>query len=157
MSHSLSKWNTIIFLGQMLLLAVVTGMTYLTQASAQKAVLVGLGSIVVLTILNASGAMRQEREVVYDLSIGNACGIVAALCFTLATMHYGTVPTNVFTGCFFGGVLFLGISIAMAIFAARSARALGVRQPMLALVVAAAPLGIGPLFGRRVGMSPAAY
>ena len=145
MSQTLSKWNMAIFLGQVFLLVVVTGMTLIAHASAQEAVIIGLGSVIVFTALNAAGAMKQERWIVYDLSIGNACGLVSVFFLVLAGINYGSVPTNVATTCFVGGVLFLWASVAMAVSAARIAATLKAREPMRTLILMAAPLGIGPI------------
>ena len=148
MSHTLGKWNTMIFLGQVGLLAVVAVVAYVTQVGVQATVMVGLGGITVLTVLHAMGAMKQERDIVYDLSIGNASGLVSLTFFILAAINYGNVPANVAAGCLLGGMFFLVISVALAVSAARVAKSLGAQQKMWELVLAAAPLGVGLLLGR---------
>lgn len=145
MSSMLIRWNTIIFIGQTVLLAVVAGMAYLTHASAQNTVLIGLLSIVVLTAMNTAGTKKTEMAIVFDLSISNACGFVAVFFLVLALINYGSVPANVATTCFIGGAIFLCASVAAAVSAARVAKTFGAEQRMWALVLAAAPLGIGPI------------
>lgn len=138
MSQTLGGWNRRIFLGQVVLLAVVVAVSYVTRA----AVLVGLGSLVVLTALHAVGAMKQERGIVLDLSIGNACGLVSLLFFISAIAGDGSVPSVV------AGLLFLSVSAAMAISAARAAATLGAPRLMRELVLSVLPLGVGLIFSK---------
>lgn len=142
MSQTLGGWNRRIFLGQAVLLAVVVAVAYITRAAVQAAVLVGLGSFVVLTALHAMGAMKQERGIVLDLSIGNACGLVSLLFFISAIAGDGSVPSVV------AGLLFLSVSAAMAISAARAAATLGAPGLMRELVLSVLPLGVGLIFSK---------
>lgn len=158
MSQTLGGWNRKIFLGQVALLAVVVAVSYVTRAGVQAAVLIGLGSFVVLTALHAIGAMKQEREIVLDLSISNACGIVSSLFFVATIINNDSASANIAAVCLIVGMTFLCTAFSMTISVARTARALGARGQMQTLVLVAAPLGIGPLYewvmqrsGRTVG------
>lgn len=148
MSQTLGGWNRRIFLGQAVLLAVVVAVSYVTRAAVQAAVLVGLGSLVVLTALHAMGAMKQERGIVLDLSIGNACGLVSLLFFISAIAGDGSVPSVV------AGGPFLALSVVMSMFATEGARTLRAPRSARESVFAALPLGVGPLYDwatRRFG------
>lgn len=142
MSQTLGGWNRRIFLGQVVLLIVIVAVAYITRTGVQAAVLVGLGSLVVLTALHAVGAMKQERGIVLDLSIGNACGLVSLLFFISAIAGDGSVPSVV------AGLLFLSVSAAMAISAARAAATLGAPGLMRELVLSVLPLGAGLIFSK---------
>jgi len=137
-----------IFLSQVALLAFVAIVAYMTRVGLHAAVLSGLGGIIMLVALHAMSAMKQERDIIYDLSIGNASGLVSLAFLVLAVASYGNAPANVAAGCLLGGIFFLVISVALAVSAARVAKSLGAHQQMRELVLAAAPLGVGLLLGR---------
>lgn len=140
MSHTLGGWNRIIFISQVSLLCFVAVMAYVTSSGVQAAVLGGLGGLAVLTAMHAMGAMKQERGIVYDLSIGNASGLVSLFFFVAAVISGGSVPGIA------AGLLSLLTSVVMGVSAAWGAATLKVSRPMRELLLSALPLGVGPLY-----------
>ncbi len=144
MSQTLGGWNLSILCRQIVVLVIVVGVVRLTHMGAQAGVIIGAICFFVLTAVLAAGAMRQEREIVYELSGSNACGLIALFFLVLAGINIDSVPTNVFTACVVGGITFLGAAVTTTVFAAKAAIILRVQKPMRELVLVAAPLGIGP-------------
>jgi len=145
MSHTLGQWNRTIFVGQIILLAIVAGAATITHSSSQSAVIGGLLSVIVFTAVSALSAMKQERDIVLDLCMGNACGIASTFFFVFAVINHGSAPANVAPTLYLGGAFFLLISAALAESAARITGTLVVQESVWKLRLMAAPIGIGPV------------